>query len=110
MEDEETNREKFLRLAELPRTTTLSLKEIAFISGMPLKALQLSFNRGIGAWKTSPQSIRVKDTFEKDASVPRKNKLSKEAWAFARVYAFVVRSPKVYYGADNDIRVKFGLP
>jgi hypothetical protein len=109
MEGEETNREKFLRHAELPSTTTLSLKDIAFISGFPLKALQLVFNRGIGAWKTSPQSVRIKGTFEKDPSVPRKNKLSKEAWAFSRVYAFVVKSPKVYYGADNDIREKFKL-
>lgn len=67
------------------------------------------YNRGIGAWKNSPQSVRVKNTFEKSESAPRQSRIGKEQWAVARVYAFVMKTKKVYYGADNDIREHYGL-
>lgn len=105
----ETNREKFLKKHMLPMSTSLSLREMARISGMPLAALQLVYNRGIGAARTNPESVRVKGTFVKDPSVPRRFKLSDEQWAFARVYAFMMKTQKVYYGADDDIRRKYSL-
>jgi uncharacterized protein (DUF2132 family) len=89
--------------------TSLSLLEISQLSKIPLEALQSVFNRGIGAYKTNPESVRVKGTFIKDPSVPISQKLSKEQWAYARVYAFVMKTQKVYYGADNDIRESYGL-
>jgi uncharacterized protein (DUF2132 family) len=89
--------------------TSLSLLEISQLSKIPLEALQSVFNRGIGAYKTNPESVRVKGTFIKDPSVPISQKLSKEQWAYARVYAFVMKTQKVYYDADNDIRESYGL-
>jgi hypothetical protein len=67
------------------------------------------YNRGIGAWKTSPQSVRLEKSYEKDPSKPRTARLGKEQWAGARVYAFLMKTKKVYYGADDDIREHFGL-
>ena len=104
-----TNREQFLKKHKLPMDTSLSLLEISQLSKIPLEALQSVFNRGIGAYKTNPESVRVKGTFIKDPSVPISQKLSKEQWAYARVYAFVMKTQKVYYGADNDIRESYGL-
>jgi hypothetical protein len=63
---------------------------------MPIKALQEVYNKGIGAYKTNPSSVRPQVK-------------SKEQWAFARVYAFVMKTKKVYYGADDDIREKYKL-
>jgi hypothetical protein len=104
-----TNKKKFLKLHNLPDDSMLSLEDISALSDIPTEALQSVFNRGVGAWKTNPQSVRRKDNFEKDATAPRASKLGKEQWAGARVYAFVMKTPKVYYGADNDIREAYGL-
>jgi len=60
-----------------------SLREIAKITGYKLSGLQIIFNKGIGAYKTSPQSIRP--------SVK-----SPEQWAYARVYASINPSSKAY--------------
>jgi hypothetical protein len=103
-----TNRKKFLKLHGLPEDTHLSLNQIAILSGMPEEALHIVYNRGIGAWKTNPESVR-QFSFHKNASAPRTSKLGKEQWALARVYAFVAKSKKVYYGADDDVREHFNL-
>jgi hypothetical protein len=104
-----TNRVKFLKSMGLPDDVSLSLEDIATLSGMPIMALRLVYNRGVGAWKTNPESVRVKGTFGKVPSAPRQSKLSKEQWGIARVYAFVMKTDKVYYGADDDIRIKYEL-
>ena len=104
-----TNKKAFLKLHNLPEKTSLSLEDMSALSGMPTAALQQVYNRGIGAWKTSPQSVRLEKSYEKDPSKPRTARLGKEQWAGARVYAFLMKTKKVYYGADDDIREHFGL-
>jgi hypothetical protein len=104
-----TNRKKFFKLHGIPEESSISMEDVATLADMPIQALQEVYNRGIGAWKTNPTSVRLKGTFEKKANAPRQSRISKEAWANARVYAFVMKTPKVYYGADNDIREHFGL-
>jgi len=105
----QTNRVKFLKRHGLSTDTSLSLPEIANLSKMPIAALQLVYNRGIGAYKTNPESVRVKGTFKKDPDVPLSMKLSKEMWEYGSVYAFVMKTAKVFRGADNDIREKYKL-
>jgi hypothetical protein len=104
-----TNRIKFLKKNNLSSDTSLSLPEIANLSKMPIQALMEVFKRGIGAHRTSPLSVRMKGTFEKNVDAPMSMKLSAENWAYGRVYAFVMKTKKVYYGADNDIRESYGL-
>ena len=104
-----TNRVKFLKNVGLPDNVSLSIEDIATLAGMPIEALQLVYNRGISAWKGNPESVRLKTTFGKVPSAPRKSKISKEHWGYGRIYAFVMKTPKVYYGSDNDIREKYGL-
>lgn len=104
-----TNRLKFLKLHGLSPDTSLSLNDISVLSGMPEDALNAVFTRGIGAWKTNPDSVREQFTFHKKSGIPRQRRLGKEQWAFGRVYAFVMKQKKVYYGADNDIREAYGL-
>lgn len=53
-----------------------SLKEISDKSGYKLSGLQTIYNKGIGAYKTNPSSVRP-------------NVKSKERWAYARVYASI---------------------
>ena len=54
-----------------------SLKEIAKLSGVSMSGIQGIYNKGIGAFKTNPGSVRP-------------NVTSKEQWAYARVYSAVM--------------------
>jgi len=98
-----TNKQLFLRKHKLPADTSLSLPEIASYSGMPVAALRKVYQKGLGAYHSNPESVRVKGTFKKDPSVPLSRKLSPQQWAYARVMAFVMKTSKVFYGADRHI-------
>jgi hypothetical protein len=104
-----TTREAFLEKHNLPADTTLSLTEVAKLSKMPLGALKKVHRKGIGAYYTNPESVRVQGSFKKDPSAPLSKKLSPQQWAMARVYAFVMKTDKVFYGADKDIAETYGL-
>jgi hypothetical protein len=84
------------------------LKAKSIIHRIPYQALQQVYNRGIGAWKSNPESVRLMSG-EKNYSSSRKGKMSKEQWAYARTAAFIDKKPSVYYGSDNDIREKYNL-
>lgn len=85
-----------------------SLQIKARQSGMPYHILQQVYNRGIGAWKTNPESVRLRSG-KKNYSASRAGKMGKEQWAHARVNAFLEKRDTVYYGADDDLRRKAGL-
>ena len=84
------------------------LKEKAALNKVPYSALLGVYKRGIGAWKTNPESVRLQSG-EKNYKPSRAGKMGKEQWALARVNAFLGKKQTVYYGSDNDIRLKFGL-
>jgi len=79
-----------------------SLPVLARASGTPLSVLLQVFKRGIGAYNTNPQSVRMKGTFKKGVNAPMSMKLSPQQWAMARVYSFLDHNPK----HDNDLRRK----
>jgi len=66
-----------------------SLADLAKASGISKNILQQCFNRGIGAYKTQPMSVRMRGSFKKFVNAPMSQKLSKEQWAYARVYSFI---------------------
>jgi len=68
-----------------------SLKDISKLTGYKLSGLQTIFEKGKGAYKTNPQSVRP--------SVK-----SPEQWAFARVYAAV--NPKSKAHKIDSIHLK----
>ena len=72
-----TYRNKFNIKYKFPKDTSHSLQDISRISGFKLSGLQTIFNKGIGAYKTNPSSVRP--------SVK-----SPEQWAYARVYSSVM--------------------
>lgn len=100
-----TYREQFLKAFDLPKDTSLSLQEIADLSGIKKSILQQVYNRGTGAWKNSLSSVRLKKDFSKNPDTkkyPRSARLSKEAWSFGRVYSFVMGG-KTFRTADSDL-------
>ena len=94
-----THRENVLRRLGLA-DQGYSLSALARYSKISHKVLQQVYNRGIGAYKTNPMSVRMKGTFKKGVNAPMSQKLSKEQWAMARVYSFIDGNPK----HDNDLR------
>lgn len=103
-----THRLQVFRKLGVPPNSSFSLAELADITDLPIGALQEVYNRGIGAWKTNPESVRLKSDFSKRPDAPRSARLSKEQWAFARVYAWINKS-KVFYNQDADIAQKYGV-
>jgi len=67
------------------------LKDIAKISGYKLSGLKVIFDKGIGAYKTNPQSVRPQVK-------------SPEQWAYARVYSAVMGGKAAVIDASHLIR------
>lgn len=77
-----------------------SKEDLSKITKVPLEIIEEVYNRGIGAYKTNPESVRLKGSYVKNVKAPLKYKLSKEQWAMARVYSFLDGNPK----HDQDLR------
>jgi len=95
-----THRENFLRKHGLDTGNSFSLSQLSKISGKSHGVLQQVYNRGIGAYKSDPSSVRMKGSYKKGVNAPMSMKLSKEQWAMARIYSFLDGNPK----HDNDLR------
>jgi len=100
-----TYKAKFNKKFKQDKDESNSKSKIAKLSGIPKSILDEVFDRGIGAYKTQPQSVRMKGTFKKNVKAPLSQKLSKEQWCIARVYAFVMKTlnPKEPQNQDADL-------
>jgi len=78
-----TYKQKFNKKYGFKKDEDHSLQEISKITGYKKSGLQTIYNKGVGAFKTNPKSVRP--------SVK-----SKEQWAMARVYASLNPKSKAY--------------
>jgi hypothetical protein len=90
------NSHAFKHIHNIPIDESLSLNKIAKLSGMPTKALQEVYNKGIGAYHTNPQSVK-----------PMVH--SAHQWAMGRVYSFVMKRPTTFGKADKHIADKYKI-
>lgn len=74
-----------------------------------MSALRQVYNKGLGAYSTNPQSVRMKGSFKKGVNAPMSMKLSAPQWAMGRVYAFVMKAPQVFRKADREIAEMYNL-
>jgi len=79
----ETYKQKFNKKYGNPKNQPNSLKDISDQTGYKLSGIKTIFNKGKGAYKSNPQSVRP-------------NVKSPEQWAYARVYAAVNPSSKAH--------------
>jgi len=86
-----TYKQRFNKKYKFPKGTSHSLKDIANISGYKLSGLKVIFDKGIGAYKTNPQSVRPQVK-------------SPEQWAYARVYSAVMGGKAALIDASHLIR------
>lgn len=100
-----TNREEYFKRHNITKDS-LSKTEIARISKIPKSIIDDVYDRGIGAYKSNPESVRTK-TGKKDAKAPMSKKMSKEQWAMSRVYSFVNKiEGKRKLNHDTDLAKK----
>jgi hypothetical protein len=84
-------KQKFNKRYGFPKDEPHSLADISRITGFKLSGLQTIFNKGIGAFKTNPASVRP--------SVK-----SPEQWAMARVYSAVMGGAAARIDASHLIK------
>jgi len=77
-----TYKQKFNRKYKQPINQSNSLLDISRLTGYKRSGLQTIYNKGTGAFRTNPQSVRPG--------------MTKESWSMARVYAAVNTSSKAY--------------
>jgi len=90
------NSHVFKRRHGIPITQSLSLSKIASLSGMPVAALKEVYDKGMGAYRSNPSSVKPMVT-------------SPQMWAMGRVYSFVMRRQTTFGGADKSIATKYNL-
>lgn len=97
-----THKSRYLKKMGLNPKESYSIEDLVEISGIDKNILQEVYNRGIGAWKTNPQSVRSKINPQKKG-VPKSQRMSKEQWGMARVYSFL-NDGKTAKTADKDLK------
>jgi len=78
-----TYKEQYNKKYKFKKGTSHSLKDISKTTGYKLKGLQTIYDKGVGAFKTNPQSVRPQVK-------------SKEQWGMSRVYAAINPKSKAY--------------
>ena len=97
-----SNKQKFNKKYGQPLNKPNSKKDISKKTGIPMSILDQVYDRGLGAYKSNPQSVRnVKGV----KGGPGK-KMSAGGWAMARVYSFSVKAPGTWGKADKDLADK----
>lgn len=101
-----TNKQKFNKKYKFKTNESHSIDEIAKITKIKKSILQEVFNRGVGARKTNPQSVRRASDGKKIGGKSLKGKMTGEQWGYARIYSFVMKQPGTWGKADKDLSEK----
>ncbi len=102
-----THREQYNKRHGFPLDTSHSISEYSKISKVSVSILREVYNRGTGAYKSNPTSVRMKGSYKKNVKAPMSNKLSKEQWSYARVVAFLNKiEGKQKLNHDTDLYEK----
>jgi len=100
----QTYKQKFNKKYGFKLAEPHSKEEISKITGIKKSILDKVFDRGVGAWKNNQASVRnVKGV----KGGPGK-KMSKEQWAYARIYSFIMGG-RTQSTTDSDLAQKAGL-
>lgn len=99
-----TNKQKFNEKYNQPLNQSNSKKDISKLTGIPMKILDEVYDRGLGAHRSNPESVRSLSG-KKVGGKSLKGKMSAAQWSQARVYSFVVKGP-TWRGPDKDIADK----
>jgi hypothetical protein len=86
-----TYKQRFNKRHKQSLNQSNTLSEIAKLSRYKRSGLQTIYNKGVGAYKTNPASVRPQVK-------------SKEQWGMARVYAAIDKSSKAYQRDKSHLK------
>lgn len=93
-----TNKQKFNKRYNQPINKSNSKKDISKLTGISMNILNQVYDRGLGAHRNNPSSVRnIKGV--KGGAGP---KMSAAQWSMARIYSFAVGG-KTRQTADRDL-------
>jgi len=103
-----TNRQKYNKRYGFPSGASHSISDIAKTTGFKRSVLQSAYNRGVGARKSNPQSVRSAKSGKKVGGKSLAGKMTANQWGYGRVYGLVMNNPKqTQKGApDHDLWLK----
>jgi len=101
-----TNKNKFNSKYGFPKDTGHSKAKISRLTGIPISILNQVYDRGLGARKSNPESVRSSSTGKKVGGKSLKGKMTGNQWAMGRIYSFVMKQPGTWGKADKDLAEK----
>ncbi len=101
-----TNKNRFNTKYGFKKDEPHSKGEISKLTGIPKSILDQVYDRGVGARKSNPESVRQAGSGKKVGGKSLRGKMSAEQWAMARVYSFVMKRPGTWGKADKDLADK----
>lgn len=88
----DTYKKKFNRKYKQPLSQANGKADISRLTGIPVSILDSVFYKGVGAFKTNPQSVRPG--------------MTKDSWGYSRVYSFVMKGAGTWGKADKHLADK----
>ena len=71
-----------------------SLYELSKITNIKLSIINNAYNRGVGAWKSNPKSVRSLDGSKSKEGFSKSNRMTAEQWGLGRVYSLIMGNSK----------------
>jgi hypothetical protein len=96
-----TNKQKFNKKYGFKLNEPHSKQEISKLTGVSMRILDEVYDRGLGARKSNPQSVRSLSG-KKIGGTSLKGKMSGPQWSMSRIYSFVMGG-KTQKTADKDL-------
>ena len=101
-----TNKDKYNVKYKFPKGTSHSKRDISKTTGIPVSILDEVYDRASAARRNNPQSVRRASDGKKVGGKSLKGKMSANAWAFGRIYSFVMKQEGTWGKADKDLAEK----
>ena len=101
-----TNKNKFNTKYGFPKDKGHSKAEISRLTGIPISILNQVYDRGVGARRSNPESVRTASTGKKTGGKSLRGKMTSNQWGYGRIYSFVMKQPGTWKKADKDLAEK----
>jgi len=98
-----SNKEKYNAKYNYPKGTSHSKRDISKETGIPIRILDKVYDRGLGARRNNPESVRRATDGKKMGGKSLKGKMSGPQWTMARIYSFVMKQPGTWGKSDKDL-------
>jgi hypothetical protein len=96
----ETNKQKFNKKYGFEKNASHSIKEIASKAGISYRNALKIVEKGKGARKSNPQSVRSVSDGKKRGGASLRGKMSAQQWGIARLYSAVMGGPAAKIDKD----------